>query len=304
MQSGSAPRITIVAGPTASGKSGFALDMALEKKGAIINADSMQIYAALPILTAQPTVDDQFKCPHYLYGHLPPTDQCAAPRWTQLAIEAVEDAFANGWQPIIVGGTGFYLKTLIDGISKVPQVSDETRAFARQLLQMIGPAALHELLRARDPVTAARIHPNDSHRVLRAWEVIEGTGKSLTEWQSEPPAPPRPDWVFDINLLLPDRDVLYRNCDLRLDTMVATGALDEIVGFEHLLRSGQVPPTTPCIQALGYQPLRAYLAGEKSREDALTEAKAETRQYAKRQTTWFKHQLKQKKNIARIETIY
>lgn len=297
-------RVRIVAGPTASGKSSYALELADKCNGAIINADSLQIYNALPILTAQPTYSDTTHVPHYLYHQLPANEACNAPRWCEMAVQAIDDVIKEGKTPIVVGGTGFYLKTLIDGISQIPTIPAETRAFARQLLQMIGPQALHMLLQARDPITAARLHPNDSQRVLRAWEVIEATDRPLSEWQSDEARPPREDWIFDIVMMMPERDALYRSCDERLDKMVDGGALDEIIEFEHRLRSGQVPMTTACVQALGYHQLRAYLAGEQSKADALEQAKAETRQYAKRQTTWFRHQLKMKKNIARIETLH
>lgn len=304
MVQGALSRVKIIAGPTASGKSSYALDFAAENNGAIINADSLQIYSALPILTAQPSETDILTIPHYLYNALPANEICNAPRWCEMAVAAIEDALNKNKMPIVVGGTGFYLKTLIDGISQIPPIPAETRAFARQLLQMIGPQALHMLLQARDPATAARLHPNDSQRVLRAWEVMEATDRPLSEWQADAPKPPREDWHFDIVMLMPERDALYRNCDIRLEQMVQQGALDEIIEFEHRLRSGQIPASTACVQALGYQHLRDYLAGKINKEDALNEAKAETRHYAKRQSTWFRHQLKMKKNIAKIETIH
>ncbi len=278
------PVITIIAGPTASGKSGHALNVARQSNGTIINADSLQIYDALPILTAQPDAGDRDVVPHLLYGVLPPTAQSTAADWVARAVQAIEETLDAGRTPIVVGGTGLYLKTLIQGLSPIPSVPDDIRLATRARHKAMGADAFYADLVTRDPIMAARLNKGDSQRVIRAMEVLEATGQSLSVWQALPPIPPRPEWRYDVTLILPQREVLYARCDARFRQMLTMGVLDEVAGF-----SG--PADSPCTKALGYTPLLNYLQGRVSLDDAVAQAQQDTRHYAKRQVTWFKGQL-------------
>lgn len=279
------PVITVIAGPTASGKSGHALNIARQNNGTIINADSLQIYDALPILTAQPEAADLAAAPHFLYGILPPTAQSTAAAWAALAVQAIEETMDKGRMPIVVGGTGLYLKALLRGLSPIPSVPEAVRQEARARHKEIGAMAFYADLSAHDPLMAGRLHPNDTQRVIRAWEVVVATGQSLADWQDAPPQPLRPHWRYDVTLILPPRDVLYARCDARFLQMVTAGVLDEVAAYDG-------PADAACTKALGYAPLAAHLRGEITLENAVAKAQQDTRNYAKRQVTWFKGQLK------------
>lgn len=288
---GRAPVVRVIVGPTAGGKSARALDLAKQVNGVIINADSMQIYDGLPILTAQPPKQDTANIPHCLYACLDPDDPCSAGKWRDMATLEIENAFAVGRTPIIVGGTGLYIKALIEGLSPLPAVPDAIRAAATEKQKALGNPAFHAELQKRDPVMAARLHPNDTARLIRAYEMFEATGQSLAHWQAQSPTAPPAHWHFDIQRVMPERDELHRRCDARFLTMLDSGALEEAEDFSDKIDRGEISESAALTKALGFRPLRDYLKGALSKSAAIEKSQAETRQYAKRQATWFRHQL-------------
>lgn len=267
--------VLIIGGPTASGKSGLALAVAAARGGTVINADSLQVYDALPILTAQPSAEDKARAPHKLYGVLSPDDACSAARWRDMALAEIRAADV----PVVAGGTGFYISTLLNGLSPIPEIPASFRDAAIALQKEIGTEALHARLKERDPETAAKLDPFNTQRNVRAWEVLEATGKGLGAWQSAPREAAPDDLRFTVVTLLPPRDALYRNCDLRFEQMIEQGALDEVRAFDGVSI------------ALGFTELRAYLRKQISLDDAVTKAQQATRNYAKRQMTWFRNQV-------------
>lgn len=283
--------IHIIAGPTAGGKSALALALAAERNGVIINADSMQVYDGLPILTARPGEEDMQRAPHALYGVLHPNDPCSAGLWRTMAMDAIEDAFAAGRTPIVVGGTGFYFKALMEGLSPIPEIDPAIRAAAVALQKDLGNPGFHAALAARDPVMAARLHPHHTARLLRAWEVLEATGKSLAVWQAMPKAGPPQGWTFAVQKILPPRDVLYASCDARFLKMLDAGAMEEALAFQARIDSGEIRPDVLLTHALGFRQLVEYGNMRMDKESAIAAAQTETRQYAKRQMTWFRNQM-------------
>jgi tRNA dimethylallyltransferase len=279
-------KLLVIAGPTASGKSGLASACAAEFGGVVINADSMQVYRGVPILTAQPTSEEQARLPHRLYGAFDPDQLCSAGIWRARAAEACEAAWADGKLPVVVGGTGLYIRSLVEGLSPVPEIPDDVRNASRALFAQLGNAHFHQKLTDRDPVMAARLDPGNSQRLVRAWEVLEATGRSLADWQSDPR-----EGGLDADsatlLLAPPREDLYRSCDARLIKMLEQGALAEVEALTAL----DLDPALPVMKALGVAEFAAHLRGEISLADALALAQQSTRRYAKRQTTWFRHQL-------------
>jgi len=259
--------------------------IAEEFGGVIINADSQQRYADLRILTSRPSEADEARVPHRLFGDLKASDSGSAAEWAIKAASEIKAATAAGKLPVLVGGTGLYFRALMEGLSDMPTIAPGMRAAAAALREDIGPAAFHARLAERDPVTAARLNPADTQRVLRAWEVVEGTGKPLSAWQQTPGTPPIAASYFNI-LVLPPREQLYAACDGRLQHMVENGALDEV---KRLLDRG-VNPHSGASKALGVPDLAAYLRGERGLKEALILAQTATRQYAKRQMTWFRNQ--------------
>ncbi len=284
--------VLVIAGPTASGKSGLALDVAGQHNGVIINADSMQVYDGLPLLTAQPSPDDLAKAPHRLYGVLHPNDGCSATRWRDMALAEMEKARLEGKLPILTGGTGFYLKTLMEGISPIPEVPLEIRERLSARQKEIGTSALHAELAKADPETAAKLDPFNSQRVIRAMEVLEHTGTGLSKWQAIPRDKPAAHLHFKLATLLPPREVLYRHCDMRFAKMMENGALEEAEDFLAKIKSGAVSSTAPLAKALGFPELAAFIEGKTTREEAIEAAAMSTRRYAKRQVTWFRNQMK------------
>jgi tRNA dimethylallyltransferase len=286
-QEGGAARepVLVVAGPTASGKSALALAVAEAFGGVVINADSMQVYRDLAILTARPSPEDQARAPHRLYGVLDAEEACSAGRWRAMALKEIEAAHAQGKLPVVVGGTGFYLRALEHGLAEIPEIPAEVRTAARRRHADIGGAAMHAELAARDPETAARLSPGDSQRLIRAWEVLEATGRPLAEWQREADAAPAPYRFLRI-VLEPPRESLYAACDSRLRRMVAAGALEEVAA---LIGRG-VDPSAPAMKAVGVPQLAAHLRGECDLDSALAAAQQATRRYAKRQLTWLRTQ--------------
>lgn len=276
-------RIIILAGPTASGKTALSLRAAAAVDGVIINADSMQVYRGLSILTAAPTAEEMAAAPHRLFGYLDPAVPCSAGQWVESARIAVYETWQEGRTPIVVGGTGMYLKTLLHGISPIPDIALETRSRIRAL----PVEEAYARLRIADPAMAERLEPGDTQRILRALEVWEDTGKSLLHWQSLAPIPPLPDAAFEVYRLTLDRALLYARCDRRLAQMVENGALDEL---RALLARG-LPDDLPAMRAVGVPELARHLRGEWTLEQAVEKAQQATRNYAKRQLTWLRHQL-------------
>lgn len=291
MTAGTAPEknaanVLVVCGPTASGKSGLALQLAQQLGGCVINADSMQVYDGLPMLTAQPSAADRAAAPHRLYGALHPADACTAERWRDLAAQEIRRAHAEGLLPIVTGGTGFYLRALMQGFSPVPEVDPTIRARLNDEIRATGNAAFHARLQSCDPEIAAQLHPGNTQRLVRAMEVFEGTGRKLSDWQSAPLQGAPEGLRFITIALLPPREKLYAQCDARFSRMVADGVLEEVGDF--MKKDHGVSPLD---KALGYPALCRHLQGEIPLADAVQEAQAATRHYAKRQTTWFRNQI-------------
>jgi tRNA dimethylallyltransferase len=273
----------LIAGQTASGKSGLALQIAKQVDGVIVNADSMQVYKGLQIISARPTSEEMQGIPHKLYGHVPASTPYSVGHWLADVEQALAEIDKQGKRAIIVGGTGLYFKGLLEGLSPVPDIPDDIRDKWRRyaLDQTID---LHKMLAERDPKIAKRLLASDRQRLARALEVIDGTGKSLLYWQQQPEtALLDPDDTVKLVIEI-DRAVLYARCDHRFDLMMDNGALEEVRKLVEL----QLPPTLPSMRALGVRPLTAFLSGEISELDAIEKAKTETRQYAKRQSTWLK----------------
>ncbi len=283
--------IMVVAGPTASGKSAKALELAKEHNGVIINCDSQQIYDGLPILSAQPSDKDKAQIPHKLYAALHPNNVCSAGNWREIAEPIIQETIENGQTPIICGGSGLYIKSLVDGLSPMPDIPDDIRDAVVRRYDEVGAQAFYNELKARDPVMAERFHVNHKARIIRAMEVLEATGKSLSEWQTLPRIPPPAHWHFIIHKILPDRETLYDRCNKRFEWMVDHGALEEVEEFNAQIQSGVVTDGVPLTKALGFKELRDYLDGHLSKEEAIMLAQTATRQYAKRQVTWFRNQL-------------
>ncbi len=283
--------IHIVCGPTAGGKSAYALDLAQKMDGVIINCDSMQIYNGLALLAAQPSATDKQKIPHKLYGALHPDEVCSAWKWCTMASAAIEETFAENKTPIIVGGTGLYITALTQGLSPIPVVPDAIRKAANKKQKELGNPAFYEELKKRDPETAAIYHPNHTARLVRAWEILEATGKSFLSWQKEPRIPPPPHWRFEFHKIIPEREELIRRCDMRFLQMIEQGVLKEVSNFIEDMGRGYIAPSAPLTKALGFKPLKRHLEGEIKLEEAILLAQNETRRYAKRQTTWFRNQL-------------
>lgn len=276
------PKAILIAGPTASGKSAVALALAERLGGTVINADSMQLYRELRILTARPSETEERLAPHRLYGTVPASEAFSVGRWLEGAQAVIAEARGEGRVPILIGGTGLYFKALLEGLAPVPDVPDEVRAHWREQSERLGPAALHRELTARDPGMAGKLRPSDPQRIVRALEVIDATGVSLSEWQGAPAAPVLDRHAGMRLVIAPEREPLYAGIDARFDRMVEAGALEEV---EVLLAQG-LDDSLPAMRAHGVRELRAYLAGASSLEEAKIKSKTETRRYAKRQMTW------------------
>jgi tRNA dimethylallyltransferase len=281
------PPTLIVAGPTASGKSLLALHLAEALGGAVINADSMQVYRELRILTARPTPEDEARAPHLLYGVRPAAEPGSAAWWRGAALDAVAQARERGLVPILCGGTGLYLQALVQGLAEIPAPSAEARAEARAILAAEGPDALHRRLTDADPETAALLRASDGQRLARAWEVWRSTGCGLAAWQAQAPSPASTSTLgrFQLILLDPPRDALREAVSLRFARMLDEGALDEV----RTLLGQQLDPALPAMRAHGVPELTASLRGEISLDEAARRAILATGQYTKRQATWFRH---------------
>ena len=283
----SATGVMIVTGPTAGGKSGLALDLAERLGGWIINADSMQVYRDLRVLTARPDAADEARVPHRLFGVLGAEERCSVGRWLEMTVAEIAAARKAGCLPILVGGTGMYLKALTEGLAPVPEVPAEAAAEAAALYDALGGAGFREKLVERDPGAAATLPPGDRQRLIRAYAVIHATGRTLADWQNQATAGPAVAARFTTVLVLPPRDALYAACDARFTAMLDAGALDEV---QALLARG-LDASLPAMRAVGVRELGAVIRGGMTLDQAADKARQATRNYAKRQLTWFRHQL-------------
>jgi tRNA dimethylallyltransferase len=277
----------LIAGPTASGKSALALELARATDGVVINADSMQVYRDLRVITARPTLEEEARAPHRLYGHVDAAVNFSAGSWVADAAATLAEARAQNRLPIFIGGSGLYFKALTRGLSAVPSIPDEIREDVRARLERDGVEALHAELAHRDPASAERVRPRDRARIARALEVVEATGRSLTDWNSEGLPPLLPQAQFSALFLAPDRDQLYARIDARFEAMLSGGAREEVAS----LAARHLDPLLPAMKAHGVPALIRHLRGEITLEEAAAIGRADTRHYAKRQFTWFRHQL-------------
>ncbi|BEV00865.1 tRNA (adenosine(37)-N6)-dimethylallyltransferase MiaA [Novosphingobium olei] len=281
------PRLALIAGPTASGKSDLAVALALAERAegreaVVINADSAQVYADLAVLSARPSEEEMRGVPHRLFGTWDGAHACSAAEWAAAARAEIERAQAHGALPILVGGTGLYIRTLLDGIAPVPEIDPAIRAEVRALTV----AEAFDALRREDPDRAATLHPNDTTRIARALEVVRSTGRSLADWQAAREGGIGESVTLHPLILLPERDWLYARCDLRFARMWEGGALGEV---EALLARG-LDPALPVMRAIGVPEMAAFLRGEITEEEAIRAGQQATRNYAKRQYTWLRHQ--------------
>jgi tRNA dimethylallyltransferase len=277
--------VLLIAGPTASGKSALALRLAERIGGEIVNADALQLYADLSVLSARPTSEEMARAPHHLFGVADGADGWSVGRWLEAALPILEGIAGRGRRAIVVGGTGLYFRALTKGLADIPAVPAAARRAAADAYQRLGEDAFRQALAARDPAAAVRIAPGDRQRLLRAYEVAEATGKALTDWQADTAAPlGAHQWRAVV--LEPDRAALYARCDARLDAMIEAGALDEV----RALTARRLDPLAPVMKAVGVRELAAHLAGELTLAEAVALAQQETRRYAKRQLTWFRNQ--------------
>ena len=273
-------------GPTASGKSALALALAARLGGEIVNADSMQVYRDFRVLTARPSLEEEARAAHHLYGHVDAGELYSAGRWLSDALAAIAAIQARGRTPILVGGTGLYFKALTQGLADIPAADPETREALRARAAAEGAPALHAELARRDPITAARLAPNDAPRILRALEVLETTGESISALQADTQPPlTRDQWTGVA--LTPDREALYAAIDARFEVMLAAGALEEARAFA----ARNLDPALPAMKAHGAPALMAHLRGEMSLAEAAEIGKRDTRRYAKRQFTWIAGQM-------------
>lgn len=307
-------------GPTASGKSALAMNLAQRMDGVIINADAMQMYADLRILTARPSEEEEAQTPHRLYGVLAAHEDSSVAIWLQRVVPEIRTLWQQGKQPILVGGTGMYIKALMEGLAEIPLIPDEIRIHARALGK--------EALAAHDPLMDARLKPGDTQRRLRALEVVLATGISLAEWQAKQTTPPLPEAQFACYKIDLPREEIYARIDTRLEAMVESGAIDEVRALKRTLskeqegrpvgrpspepvssaeqkaRRGDIQTgNLPLLKAHGVPEILAYLAGEMTLENAIVKAQQNTRNYAKRQMTWLRNQLPDAKGVENLDDI-
>lgn len=276
------PPLALIAGPTASGKSALALELAERHGGTVINADASQVYYDLEALSARPPLLDRMRAPHRLFGHIDGAEACSAARWASEAKAEIAAAQAAGRLPILVGGTGLYIRTLLDGIAPIPEIDPDIRAEVRAL----PVTQAHEALSKEDPASAARLAPADTTRVARALEVVRSTGRSIIEWRARKEGGIASQIDLHPIILVPPRDWLTARCDRRFEAMLEEGAIAEV---ERLL-ARRLDPDLPVMRAIGVREIAAFLSGEISREEMVTRGQTATRQYAKRQYTWFSRQ--------------
>ena len=280
----------LIGGPTASGKSNLALDIAgaLEDSGGatIINADSMQVYSDLRIVTDRPSPEDESRVPHALYGVLPGAEACSAGRWRRMAVEAIAKAHTQGRTAIVVGGTGLYLQALTEGLAEIPDIPEAIRRDARAAMADKGPEKFHAELAATDPVAAQAIPVGDTQRSIRAWEVWQATGRSLMDWQNDPPMEGGLSEPVAKILVIPNREDVYARAKARVAGMIEHGVLDEIRAMDAL----KLAPDLPVMRAVGVPEFLAVVRGDQVLSDAIGQVAQASRRFAKRQYTWFRHQ--------------
>ncbi|WP_239987417.1 tRNA (adenosine(37)-N6)-dimethylallyltransferase MiaA [Sphingosinithalassobacter portus] len=277
------PPLALIAGPTASGKSALAVALAEKHRGVVINADSAQVYADLHVLSARPDDGELARAPHRLFGHIDGADDYSAARWAAEARQEILQAHADDRLPILVGGTGLYMRTLLDGIAPVPEIDADIRMEVRALPVAEAYAALEKA----DPQAAQRLRPTDTTRIARALEVVRSTGRPLAEWQAERVGGIGKRVALTAMVLLPDREWLRARCDRRFDLMLDQGAVEEV---RALCARTDIAANAPVRRAIGVAEIGAWLSGALTREEAIERAQAATRQYAKRQYTWFRNQ--------------
>ena len=279
------PLITLIAGPTASGKSRLALEMAERTGAVIINSDSQQLYADLRILSARPSVEDEARADHRLYGVADAADAWSVGRWTREVLPLLDALAAEGRPALIVGGTGLYFSALTKGLADIPDIPAAAREEAMALYDTEGEAAFRLRLTTFDPPAAAAIAPGDRQRLTRAWAVARSTDRSLSDWQAST-RPLLAPGTYQKLVIEPARDGLYANCDRRVSEMLDHGALEEV----RALTARGLDPALPAMKAVGVRELAAHLAGELSLDATVDAARQATRNYAKRQLTWFRNQ--------------
>jgi tRNA dimethylallyltransferase len=277
----------LIAGPTASGKSALALELAAARGGVIVNADSMQVYGDLKVITARPTADEEARVPHRLYGHVDAAINFSVGAWVADAAAILTKLRAQNQLSIFTGGSGLYFRALTRGLSAVPPVPADIREGVRARLERDGVEVLYADLAQRDPASAERLKPRDRIRIARALEVIEATGRSLSDWHRDGLPPLLPPGSFRALFLEPERQQLYARIDARYDAMLAAGALEEV----EALAARQLDPLLPAMKAHGVPALIRHLKGKITLDEATAIGRADTRHYAKRQFTWFRHQL-------------
>ena len=286
-------KAVIICGPTASGKTNFAHELARKNNGEIINADSMQIYQQLPIITASPSQELKQDLPYHLYNFLNIDTEFSAAKYATSASRAILEISNRGKLPIIVGGSGMYINMLIYGFSSIPDINNEVRFRARALHKELGSDAFFDLLKTTDPEVAKILNVGDTQRVLRAYEVIKQSGKSILYYQAQENILPLPDFDFDVTVLMPERSFLYETCNSRFLALMENGAIEEIQAVHQQYND----LNTTAMKALGVAEIISYIKGEITKEKAIDLALAKTRQYAKRQCTWFNNQIKTKRVV-------
>jgi tRNA dimethylallyltransferase len=278
----SLPPVALIAGPTASGKSAIALALAEQADGVIINADASQVYADLSVLSARPSETEMARAPHRLFGHIDGATPCSAAEWAAQARLEVDAAHAAGRLPVLVGGTGLYIRTLLEGIAPVPDIAPSIRAAVRAL----PVAQAHAALSLEDAPAAARLNPADTSRVARALEVVRSTGRTLSDWQAKRVGGIGDRIALHPLILLPPREALIERCDARFLAMIESGAIAEV----EALLARQLDPALPVMRAIGVAEIGAFLVGDIDHETMIARAQLATRRYAKRQRTWFLNQ--------------
>lgn len=279
--------VIVIAGPTASGKSALALDIARRYNGEIVNADSMQVYQGTPVLSAAPGAEEKREIPHHLYEIYHPSVNGTVVDWLERAAAVVRDIRSRGKLPVVVGGTGMYIDNLINGTTPIPEPLPEVRGQVRRLAAERGQEALYDLLQKADPAGAARLNPNDATRVRRAYEIFLQTGISIAEWYRRPMVKKLPEAEFLVIKIIPEAQELDERCYRRFDLMMKAGALEEV----RYLLSLDLDKNLPAMKMLGVPELAAFLNGAAGLLEAVDSAKLHTRQYAKRQRTWFRNKL-------------
>ncbi|KIE05045.1 tRNA dimethylallyltransferase [Candidatus Jidaibacter acanthamoeba] len=279
-------KILVICGATASGKSAYAIEQALKRNGIILNADSMQIYKYIPILTAQPSKKDLSIVPHELYGGVEIDAEFSVGKWLSLVVPRIKEILTIGKTPILVGGTGLYLKSLIEGFAVIPQISSETKEYIADIRAKHTNSELHAMLETRDITLYNRLKTNDTKRILRGLEVYHETKKPLSEWQISNHTSFFNRSLFSITLINPERQVIYNNCNRRFIKMLENGAIEEVKFIMENYPDIRYP------EAIGLKEIISYLKNECTLKEATVKAQQLTRNYAKRQLTWLKHQMK------------